>query len=126
MAPIVAAGPMPGGKTRRDDGAVIAGGELLQARKDRLPADQARHALNEAHALISLHASHQTQQAFDAHDAVGVENYEIGIGGAKPFDPVANVARLLAEVGRTPAHIDGEGNLSSEVSVNATFGLAFT
>src|SRR5262245_28223719 len=125
MAPIVATGPVPGGKARGNDGAIVAGGELLQARKDRLAANQAWHALDQARAWVGFHAGDQAQQALGAHDAVGVENYEIRIGGAKPFDPVANVARLLAEVGRAPAQIDRDGNLRSELGVNLLFALAF-
>src|SRR5262245_28833637 len=112
---------MPGGKTRRNDWTIAAGGKLLQTGKQRLAADEARHRLNEAGAWVGLHRCLQPHEGSSRHHAVGIENDKIGIGGAEPLYPVADVARLLAEVGRAPAEKDRDRRLRSQASIEALF-----
>src|SRR6185295_19239768 len=51
VPPVVPPRSVPGGKARRDDRAIVAGGKLLQASEGCFAADKARHGLDQARAL---------------------------------------------------------------------------
>ncbi len=64
VAPVVAAVARPGGQAARDDRAVDAGGELLQAAEEGRRADQLRSGLQYPELRIGLHRQHQLAAAW--------------------------------------------------------------
>src|SRR5689334_1349278 len=86
VTPVVAARSVPSSKSCREQWSVVARCKLLHARKESLPANKARHCLDETGLRRCLHGCRQPEQRVGSHHAIGVEDDEIGIVRAAPFD----------------------------------------
>ena len=105
MAPVVAVASHPRVRARADDGAGDPGGELLQAREQRVAVDDERQALDDARVGIGLHRRSQAHDRFARHQAVGVEDDHMRVMAAPMGDEVGDVAGLAAQVLPPPSVI---------------------
>ena len=64
----------------RDQRAIDAAGELLQAREQRGATGNDRQRLEQPDARVPFHGVHQADQRGGSHDAVGVQDQELRIG----------------------------------------------
>ena len=103
VAPVVALRAVPPGDAMRDQRAVDAAGELLHAGEQRRAAGDDRQRLDQPDIGVAFHRADQPHQRFASHQAVGVEDQELGIGGAEPPHPFGDVARFARGVVRAPA-----------------------
>ena len=103
VAPIVAGVARPAREPARENGTVDIACELLRAGEERAGADDARHALDEAHARPARHRVAEGEDRLGLHQAVGVENEHRVGRGAVARDPLGDVAGFLVRVLRPVA-----------------------
>src|SRR4029079_17949820 len=82
---------------------VDAGGELLDARVQRVAAGRARRGLHDARVRIRLGDAHERRQAIAGHDAVGVEHDHVTVLAAPAAAEVGDVAALSLDPVLAPA-----------------------
>ena len=106
VAPVVRFAELPEAHAGREQRPVGARRELLDAAVQRLVADRARRGLDDAGVGVRFHQPHQRRQAFAGHDAVGVEDDEVAVGGAPAAAEVGDVAGLALDAALAPAVVD--------------------
>ena len=109
VAPVIALGTVPPGDAVGDHRAVDAAGKLLHPREQGGAAGDDRQGLDQPDIGMRLHGGDEAEQGVAAHDAVGVEDEELGIGGAEAGDPFGDVAGLAGGVFRAVAVEDAVG-----------------
>ena len=98
VAPIIAVAPHPERQAGGDDGAGDARCELLYAREQGVAIDDQRQALNDSGVRIGFHRRREPDDRIRGHQAVGVQDDHLGVGGAPARDEVGDIARLAAHV----------------------------
>ena len=106
VAPVVRGVAVPEGETRRDDRAVDAGGELLEAAEQGVAADEAGHGLDEAEAGLGLHPPDEFDDRSPPHQAVGVEDDHLLVAAAPAAAEVGDVAGLAGVVAQAVAVVN--------------------
>ena len=98
VAPVIGAVAGPCGQAARDDRAIHAAGELLQAAEKRPCSDQLRSGLKQSERRVLAHHLRQPQKRGGVDQAVGVEQDHVVVAAAPAPDEVLHIAGFARDV----------------------------
>src|SRR5690606_19758753 len=98
VAPVIPFVAGPRRDTPRDERAVDASRELLQARKETCAADEQRDGLQDAELRVRLHSPHQLDERLGSHQAVGIEHDHVVVAPAPALDELFDVPGFASGV----------------------------
>ena len=82
VAPVIALRAVPPGDAVGDDRTVDPAGELLDAGEQGAAVDDGGQGLDQPDIRVLLHGGGEADDGVAGHDAVGVEDQELRVGGA--------------------------------------------
>ena len=103
VAPVVGFAELPEMQAGREQRPVDGGGELLDARIERVATGSARRRLDDSRIGIGLGDPDQRRQAVAAHHAVGIEHDHVTVLASPAAAEIGDVAALALDAVLAPA-----------------------